>query len=51
LKHFIDCDCQGEDLELIGDQELQDDFEIESVEDRKLILDEIQKLVGSTKGE
>jgi len=49
IETFIDCDCQGEDLELIGDQELQDDFEIESAEDRKLILDEIQKLIGSTK--
>jgi len=47
VETFRDCDCQGEDLELIGDQELNEEFEVENAEDRKLILEKIQILISS----
>jgi len=47
IETFQDCEVQGEDLELIGDQELLDDFEIEKAEDRKLILSKLQELTKS----
>jgi len=45
IETFRDCECQGEDLEIIGDQELREEFEIESASDRKLILEKIQTLI------
>jgi len=49
VETFRDCDCQGEDLELITSQDLNDDFEIESVEDRRQLLEKIQALIRSGK--
>jgi len=49
IEIFSECECQGEDLELIGDQDLREEFEIEKASDRALILSAIQGLIKGSK--